>query len=195
MTSTTLAAQIEAHRSYLVRYARSRINDPHAAEDLAQDTLLAALTASPGFQNRSTLRTWLTGILKHKITDMRRIGGREPNISSILPDASSDEMDALFHAGAGRAHVAAWPAWPARESEDPCTGLARERLMRDLRAGLKTLPPNQRSALELREFAGLSTDEICRTLDVSSSNFWVMICRAKASMRKSLGEHYGSLAA
>ena len=185
MLSTTLSKQIEAQRGYLVRYARSQVNDPDAAEDLAQDTLLAALTAAPRFEKRSTLRTWLTGILRHKITDMRRAKGRELNYSSFGEEPEQGQLDALFAS-------TSWGRWPAVQPEDPCTLLARKRFMEDLRAGIKTLPSNQRSALEMREVHGHEAIDICRTLGVSSTNFWVMICRAKATLRKGLADSYGN---
>lgn len=183
--SPALTREIEAQRDYLVRYARSQVSDPHAAEDLAQDTLLAALTSASRFEQRSALRTWLTGILRHKIIDMRRARGREVNFSSFGEDAEHDLPDAHF-AGTG------WGHRPASEPNDPFTLLAHKRFMQDLRCGMKMLPPNQRSALEMREVQGHDAIDICRTLGVSSTNLWVMICRAKATLRKGLAENYGN---
>ena len=182
--SPTLTREIEAQRDYLVRYARSQVNDPHTAEDLAQDTLLAALTSASRFEQRSALRTWLTGILRHKIIDMRRANGREVNFSSFGEDAERDLPDANF-VGAG------WGRLSASAPNDPFTRLAHKRFMEDLRASMKTLPPNQCSALVMREVQGHDTIDICRTLGVSSTNLWVMICRAKATLRKGLAENYG----
>lgn len=185
MLSTTLSKQIEAQRDYLVRYARSQVNDPDTAEDLAQDTLLAALTAAPRFEQRSTLRTWLTGILRHKITDMRRAKGRELNFSSF-GDEPMDDLPDVLSVGTG------WGQAAAAEQHDPLTLLARKRFMEDLRNRMKALSPNQRSALELREIHGYEATDVCRTLGVSSTNFWVMICRAKATLRAGLADHYGN---
>ena len=184
MISPALTRQIEAQRNYLVCYARSQVSDPYTAEDLAQDTLLAALTSASRFEHRSALRTWLTGILRHKIFDMRRARGRELNFSSFGEDAEHDLPDTHF-AGAG------WGRLPASEPIDPLTLLAHKRFMEDLRASMKILPPDQRSALEMREVQGHDTIDICRTLGVSSTNLWVMICRAKATLRKGLAKNYG----
>ena len=65
-------------RSYLLRYARLQLRDPALAEDAVQETLLAALEGAARFAGKSSLRTWLTGILKHKIIDHLRRAGREP---------------------------------------------------------------------------------------------------------------------
>lgn len=195
MSAPEFASQIEAQREYLVRYARSQVNDPDAAEDLAQETLLAALTAAPRFEQRSTLRTWLTGILRHKIIDMRRTRGREMNLSSLGFDGDDprgtghdDQLD-LLHANAIASR------WVVAQPDDPSVALERKRFMRDLHAGLKTLPANQRAALEMRELRGQESSDICATLGISSSNLWVMICRAKATLRESLGDRYGGLQA
>ena len=70
------AQSLEAQRKYLLRYAQFHLRDPALAEDAVQDTILAALAQRAGFQGRSQLRTWLTGILKHKIIDLTRSRGR-----------------------------------------------------------------------------------------------------------------------
>jgi RNA polymerase sigma-70 factor (ECF subfamily) len=98
------AASVERERAYLLRYASLQLRDPQAAEDAVQDTLVAALAGQAGFGGRSNLRTWLTGILKHKIVDAVRKQTRE---STAL---SEEEFDALFDE---RGHWAEMPAaWP-----------------------------------------------------------------------------------
>jgi len=68
---------VESLRPYLLRYATLQLRDAAAAEDAVQDALLAALSAEASFAGRSNLRTWLTGILKHKIVDAIRRQNRE----------------------------------------------------------------------------------------------------------------------
>ena len=72
-----LAAEIARHSGYLLRYARSRVRDEHLAEEAVQETLLAALESLESFNGRASLRTWLTGILLHKIHDGFRRGARD----------------------------------------------------------------------------------------------------------------------
>src|SRR5688500_20409857 len=98
-------SQIEAERPYLLRYASLQLRDPHLAEDVVQETLLAALAGEAGFGGRSNLRTWLTGILKHKIVDAIRRLSRETTVAT-----DADEFEALVrerghwgHPPAGRA--------------------------------------------------------------------------------------------
>src|SRR5690242_7396724 len=98
------AAQVEAERAYLLRYASLQLRDPQAAEDAVQETLLAALAGKSGFGERSNLRTWLTGILKHKIVDAVRKQSRETTA------LSGEEFEALFDE---RGHWIEMPeAWP-----------------------------------------------------------------------------------
>ena len=69
---------VDEYGDYLYRYALSRVKDPIIAEDLVQETFLAALKARHNFQGRSTARTWMIAILKHKIVDYIRQKVREP---------------------------------------------------------------------------------------------------------------------
>src|SRR3954462_8813584 len=86
-------ARVEGERAYLMRYAALQLRDTAAAEDAVQETLLAALAGEAGFAGRSNLRTWLTGILKHKIVDTIRKSSREAPIAS---EDGANEFDALF---------------------------------------------------------------------------------------------------
>src|SRR3954453_10658888 len=98
-------AQVERLRPYLLRYARLQLRNPEAAEDAVQEALLAALAGEAGFGGRSNLRTWLTGILKHKIVDAIRKASREP--AALPPEADAAGFDALFD---GTGHWAEPPA-------------------------------------------------------------------------------------
>lgn len=76
-----------------------QIRDRHAAEDLVQDTMLAALTASERFTGSSSVRTWLTSILRHKIIDHFRKAGREESLEAIAENSGTDDIDAMFRDG------------------------------------------------------------------------------------------------
>src|SRR6185295_13626007 len=84
-------AQVQSLRPYLLRYAQLQLRNGDAAEDAVQETLVAALAGEAGFGGRSNLRTWLTGILKHKIIDAIRRSSRE-----VQPEGDAEEFDALF---------------------------------------------------------------------------------------------------
>jgi RNA polymerase sigma-70 factor (ECF subfamily) len=90
------SAQIEAHRAYLLRYATLQLRDAGAAEDAVQDTLIAALEGLDRFSGNSSLKTWLTGILKHKIIDHHRRQAREQPLTEDDERSETDAVDALF---------------------------------------------------------------------------------------------------
>src|SRR6185503_6366258 len=92
----SFAARVEEERPYLIRYASLQLRDSHAAEDAVQEALVAALAGESGFAGRSNLRTWLTGILKHKIVDAIRRQNRERPASDFEPGSDTDEFEGLF---------------------------------------------------------------------------------------------------
>src|SRR4051812_50146269 len=102
--------QVEGERTYLLRYASLQLRDRAAAEDAVQETLVAALAGEAGFAGRSNLRTWLTGILKHKIVDAIRKAGRETQIES------DEALEALFDAND---HWRAFPPAPGGPGRSP----------------------------------------------------------------------------
>src|SRR5690349_21250801 len=103
----TFKKELEALRPYLLRYASLHLRNRDAAEDAVQETLVAALAAEAGFAGRSNLRTWATGILKHKIVDAIRRAGRERPLEG--EDGTAD-ADALFdERDHWREHPDAWP--------------------------------------------------------------------------------------
>lgn len=175
------------HRSYLYRYALAQLRDSDAAEEAVQDTLLAAVEAAGSFEGKSTLRTWLTAILKHKIIDQKRRDARSP-IVDVTGEAGADHdelLDALFDARGEWA--AAPPAWtsPERSLENKHFWAAFEWCM-------DNLPPATARAFYLREIHGLETAEICKELRISTSNCWVMLYRARMSLRQCLEQRWFS---
>src|SRR6266446_4012726 len=95
MTDSDFASRCNSHRGYLLRVAVLQLRDNDLAEDVVQDTLVAALQGAKGFSGRSALKTWLTGILKHKIVDAIRKKGRGPIVSSLDDECQIDEFDDL----------------------------------------------------------------------------------------------------
>ena len=169
-------SQVETQRPYLLRYASMQLRNPDAAEDVVQETLLAALTGEAGFAGRSNLRTWLTGILKHKIVDSIRRSSRERPVDAADPDAEAGEFDALFDE---RGHWRETPdAW-----ESPDLALEQKQFLAALEQCLKGLPARTAEAFLMREHLGLETGEICKELGVTSTHCWVLLYRARMALR------------
>ena len=172
-------SRVERERAYLLRYASLQLRDPHAAEDAVQETLLAALAGEASFAGRSNLRTWLTGILKHKIIDAIRRLIRE---SAMVP-ADPGEFDALF---TGNGHWVDPPgAWT-----DPDAALEQKRFFAALEACLGRLPQKIAQAFMMREHLGLETGEICKELAITPTHCWVLLYRARMALRECLNKEW-----
>jgi RNA polymerase sigma-70 factor, ECF subfamily len=168
--------RVQSERAYLLRYASLQLRDSHAAEDAVQETLVAALAAEASFQGRANLRTWLTGILKHKIIDAIRRMSREP---TLLPEADTAEFDALFdQSGHWVEPPAAWT--------DPDASLEQKRFFAALEICLKRLPQKIAQAFMMREHLGLETGEICKELAITPTHCWVLLYRARMALRECL---------
>lgn len=169
--------RVQAERAYLLRYARLQLRDAAAAEDAVQEALVAALAGEAGFGGRSNVRTWLTGILKHKIVDAIRRQARE---ATRLPgDADAGELDALFDdSGHWREPPSDWG--------DPDNLLEQKQFMAALEACLEALPAKTAQAFLMREHMGFETPEICKELDVTPTHCWVLLYRARMALRECL---------
>ncbi len=153
------------HRAYLVAYARRRLQDPALAEDLVHDVFEAVVTGRAAFGGRSALRSWLVGVLKHKIIDL------------VRQRAGHDSLDADGDDDAEGAHAAlACPQpGPAEVAEQ------RQQLAHTM-ARIAALPDSLRSVLELRVLHERSTAEVCSVLAISEQNLFVRLHRARKAL-------------
>ncbi len=183
MADADFATQIHTHRAYLLRVAVLQLRDNELAEDVVQDTLLAALQGEAGFSGRSSLRTWLTGILKHKIVDAIRKKGRGPIVSSLDEECRVDDFDALFD------EVGHWDNPPATWG-DPEAELSRSEFFDVVDFCLEKLPPNTARVFMMREVMELDGEEICKELKLTSTNLWVILYRARVALRQCLEQNW-----
>jgi RNA polymerase sigma-70 factor (ECF subfamily) len=178
--SVNFKQELEALRPYLMRYASLHLRNRDAAEDVVQETLLAALAAEAGFAGRSNLRTWATGILKHKVVDAIRRAGRERPLEG---EDDTADFDALFdERGHWHEHPEAWPA--------PDGALQEKQFLAALQRCLDGLPARTAQAFLLREHMGLETAEICKELGITSTHCWVLLYRARMALRECLDKSW-----
>jgi len=183
MDADVFANELDAHRRYLLRVARLELRDGDLAEDVVQETLVAALSARDGFSGRSSLRTWLTGILKHKIIDAIRQKQRRAAVASLDETNELDSVDAMFDENG------AWKALPA-DWGDPENALSRSEFLQMLEQCLERLPPNAARVFTMREVLELDSAEICKELTITANNLWVILYRARMALRRCLEQNW-----
>lgn len=176
------ASWVDQHGDYLFRYAVARLRDESLAEDCVQEALLSAIQALASYGGKATERTWLTGILKHKIIDHFRKHSREVPLDPSETDLT--EFDPLFERD--DEFVDHWhdSLSPRTWRRSPDEALQENEFFGVLQGCMSKLPERVASVFTLREMNGLDTDEICEILAVSSSNFWVMMHRARMALRR-----------
>lgn len=177
---------VAQHGDYLFRYAMMKLRDEHMAEDAVQDTLLAALQGQKSFAGDSAARTWLVGILKHKIVDLIRKKVREPtlvNVDEPIDFAQDEVTEAMFN------DTGHWTS-PCQDWGSPDKVLEQKRFWKVLAECLKRLPPQLAMLYSLREISGMDTEDICKDLNISSTNSWVMLHRARLGLKQCFEIHW-----
>lgn len=171
------------HGDYLYRYALVRLRDEYLAEDAVQETLLAALSAKGGreFAAKSAARTWLIGILKHKIVDHFRRSRREEQLpdGDIADDPVEPGMDEFF------AEDGHWME-PPSSLGNPAALLEQHQFWLVMQSCLDRLPKALARVFLLREIEEKENEEICKELEITATNAWVMLYRARMGLRKCL---------
>lgn len=175
----TLHAQLDAMRPMLVRFAQLQLRNAALAEDAVQDALIAVLEKPERFAGQSTLRTYVTGILKFKIIDALRAATREQRIEAGDDQSDEELIDALFIEDG---HTRAMP----REWGNPDATLEQKDFFRVLEVCLEKLPAKTARVFMMREWLELDTDEICKELTITSANAWVLLYRARLRLRECL---------
>jgi RNA polymerase sigma-70 factor, ECF subfamily len=184
MTPTTpdtalLHRQLEAMRPQLVRFAQLQLRNEALAEDAVQDALMAVLEKPGRFAGQSSLRTYVTGILKFKIIDNLRLATRERQIDTAEDQSEDEAIDALFTADG---HTQEQP----RQWGNPDSTLEQKDFFRVLEVCLDKLPAQTARIFMMREWLELDTEEICKELAITSANAWVMLYRARMRLRECL---------
>lgn len=185
-----VTAWLKDHGDALWRFAVSRVGEQHA-EDIVQETLLAALKAAASsetaFQGRSAPETWLIGIMNHKVMDFFRKRAREKARQTDAEEQRLDAEEAAEFAPDG--HWARKPLdWDRFSQPGAAESTAEDPLRAAFRACLDKLPAILKDALELRELRQLPADAVCQALDISATNLWTRLHRARAALRKCIDD-------
>lgn len=166
---------VERYSDMLYNYAFSRVSAAEIAEDLVQETLLAGLRNLKGFRNESTEKTWLFAILKRKVIDHYRKKSRNQERNSNFSDAPFSEEGG-------------WVAdkSPRDWSTDLDTLLDNEEFMVVFGQCLARLPEKWSACFTLKNLEDYKAEDICKELDISASNYWVILHRARLRLRECL---------
>jgi len=176
-------AQIETHRPYLVRYALAQLRDSQLAEEAVQEALLSALESLSTFEGKSSLRTWLTSILRFKVIDLQRRAVSDRmhlELTDFAAETGDDGwLDDLFdETGHWREAPQAWG--------NPEAAFEQRRFWEVLEGCLDKLPAAGGRVFFKREIVGEETETICKEEGITTSNCWVILHRARLSLRACL---------
>jgi len=174
---------LEDHGDFLFSYALLKVKDSHVAEDMVQETLLAAITAKDTFSNQSTIRTWLIGILKHKLVDRFRRESRETVISDLIDQDEGDNLEQFFNSNG---------SWINKPEIFPNPELAfqQKEFRKVFQQCLSGLKPRQVEVFLAKEIHGMSNEDICKNFSLNPTNVWVLMHRARLSLHKCLKIHW-----
>jgi RNA polymerase sigma-70 factor (ECF subfamily) len=175
---------VDEHGDVLYRYALARVRKPDLAQDLVQETLLAAMRGHERFAGQSSVRSWLCGILKHKLCDHFRKRGRETPFTDL--EFLTDECEEKFVPEGFWVHMNGPKEW----RPEPDEVMHREDFWQTMRDCLAKLPERIAAVFTLREMDEIESKEICAMLSISESNLWVMLHRARMALRECLAMNW-----
>lgn len=176
-SSINIEALIQENGNYLLAFALTKISDVELAKDLVQDTFVSAITHIDSFEERSKVRTWLTSILNRKIIDYWRKAETRytDNVYSFFDKDSHDWLENTER------HA------EFKTIEDEIIKNERHDVLRKC---IEALPPKWKAIVALKYLDEKSTEEVCKDLDITASNLWVMIHRAKLNLRDCLQKSF-----
>ncbi len=176
MSKETLEPEkwVERYADMMYRYTLVRVKDPDAAEELVQSTFFAALKSQNSFAGKSSEKTWLFGILKHKTMDYFRNSKKNISIDPTLDEESNPmHFDASGH----------MVARPGNWNVDPEKATENSELAQALTQCINKLPEKFRRLFVLKEIEGMSSEEICNEFDIKPTNLWVILHRARNQLK------------
>lgn len=172
---------IDNYADYLYNYAVPRVNNSDLAKDLVQDTFFAGLKSAKNFQGKSTERTWLVSILKRKVIDhYRKINSKKGQAEVRMNFYNDGENEGN------------WIEERVPQNWDNASekAIENEELKDQLEDCISNLPDKYAMVFRMKTIQGFETEEICKELDITASNLWVMIHRARTQLRKCMEDNW-----
>jgi RNA polymerase sigma-70 factor (ECF subfamily) len=165
-----IAAWVEAHTAYLWQQAQRLVHNAQLADELVQDTFVAALEAR--YEGRSSVRTWLVAILRHKAMDhFRRVCAQQLDTASFFGESGHWTAETVPH------------EW-ADDAAD-----TQEALQQYLEACVQRLPAKLRLLMGLRYFEAKKGTQVCKELQITATNYWQQMHRARLQLRACIEHH------
>ena len=180
LNTTELTHALVQYRTDLLRYAKLQLRNDAWAEDVVSEVCIAALEKPEAFEGRSQIKTWLIGILKFKILDKFRQNAREIALPESDETSDSDMLEGLIFKADG--HFAT----PPTDWGNPEAGLNQKEFFVVMEACMEKLPAQLGRLFLMREWLELSSEDICKELKLTSTNFYVQLHRARLKLRECL---------
>jgi len=188
-TTVNPAKWIDLYADYLFNYTFARVHKKEVAEDLVQDTFVSAIKAKTGFLQKSTERTWLTSILKNKIIDYYKKKSTQSEIT-IGSDKDDEKQDYFFETEGSRKGMWKTDMRPESWNTDYQTPVEKIEFYTILNNCLDKLPKQWAAVFTLKNMEDFSSKEICKELAIGSSNYWVIMHRAKLQLRECMEKNW-----
>jgi RNA polymerase sigma-70 factor (TIGR02943 family) len=175
---------VSLYSDYLYNYAAYRVNNREEAKDLVQDTFLSALKAKDSFRHESNEKTWLVSVLKNKIIDYYRKKSTQSIQESLDKNQIASNYNHYFNEDGN--HAGHWmdAAEPKRDYNTTYQQLENKEFYDILNRCLSVLPQKWAAIFRLKNMEDVETDNICKELNITPSNYWVMMHRAKLQLRQ-----------
>lgn len=172
---------VDSYADYLYNYAIARVNDSSVAKDLVQETFFAGLKSAKNFEGKSSERTWLVSILKRKVIDYYR---------KINSKKGKAEVKMSFYEDGEREGNWIEERVPQSWSNDAEISFENDELKAQLDACIGKLPEKYAMVFRMKTIQEFDTEEICKELGITSSNFWVLIHRARTQLRECMENNW-----
>ena len=183
--AAAIADEMEGFRRDMLRFALLQLRDRASAEDAVQEAMLAALESADRFAQRARLKTWVFSILRNKIVDAIRRRAREPSCEARENEVDDDDFTPLYTADGHWQREMRPATWG-----NPEKAFENRSFWAVLDACLNDLPPATARVFMMREMLGLETGEICRELSMTANHCWVVLHRARMSLRLCLDQRW-----